>query len=110
MWVFLNDGFFFFKQKTAYEMRISDLSSDVCSSDLFIDGFRQADVDAGIYPRQATMWIAPVVAGAPPVPVRVIGASALGNLRLDLVEAWAMDGATAAKDDAGCAGGQPANC
>src|SRR3546814_3450716 len=31
--------FFFFKQKTAYEMRISDWSSDVCSSDLhvFID-------------------------------------------------------------------------
>src|SRR3546814_4751357 len=29
--------FFFFKQKTAYEMRISDWSSDVCSSDLFGD-------------------------------------------------------------------------
>src|SRR3546814_11054637 len=29
-WLF----FFFFKQKTAYEMRISDWSSDVCSSDL----------------------------------------------------------------------------
>src|SRR3546814_4220765 len=31
MWLFC---FFFFKQKTAYEMRISDWSSDVCSSDL----------------------------------------------------------------------------
>src|SRR3546814_6105873 len=29
--------FFFFKQKTAYEMRISDWSSDVCSSDLLAD-------------------------------------------------------------------------
>src|SRR3546814_20856818 len=29
--------FFFFKQKTAYEMRISDWSSDVCSSDLSCD-------------------------------------------------------------------------
>src|SRR3546814_2426849 len=29
--------FFFFKQKTAYEMRISDWSSDVCSSDLDIN-------------------------------------------------------------------------
>src|SRR3546814_13503092 len=28
--------FFFFKQKTAYEMRISDWSSDVCSSDLIL--------------------------------------------------------------------------
>src|SRR3546814_10846083 len=31
---FLDFLFFFFKQKTAYEMRISDWSSDVCSSDL----------------------------------------------------------------------------
>src|SRR3546814_1336374 len=30
--------FFFFKQKTAYEMRISDWSSDVCSSDLVVVG------------------------------------------------------------------------
>src|SRR3546814_11443713 len=33
--VFVCLFFFFFKQKTAYEMRISDWSSDVCSSDLF---------------------------------------------------------------------------
>src|SRR3546814_11183778 len=32
-----NDAIFFFKQKTAYEMRISDWSSDVCSSDLSRD-------------------------------------------------------------------------
>src|SRR3546814_9913989 len=32
-------GFFFFKQKTAYEMRISDWSSDVCSSDLWREPF-----------------------------------------------------------------------
>src|SRR3546814_17878397 len=32
--VLLHLCFFFFKQKTAYEMRISDWSSDVCSSDL----------------------------------------------------------------------------
>src|SRR3546814_4792328 len=37
-------SFFFFKQKTAYELRISDWSSDVCSSDLFDEfGFRQED-------------------------------------------------------------------
>src|SRR3546814_14362125 len=37
---------FFFKQKTAYEMRISDWSSDVCSSDLRADsrGHPAADV------------------------------------------------------------------
>src|SRR3546814_5919784 len=31
--------FCFFKQKTAYEMRISDWSSDVCSSDLMVQGY-----------------------------------------------------------------------
>src|SRR3546814_6422813 len=35
---------FFFKQKTAYEMRISDWSSDVCSSDLDADGDGTAEV------------------------------------------------------------------
>src|SRR3546814_8870105 len=32
----MRSTFFFFKQKTAYEMRISDWSSDVCSSDLLL--------------------------------------------------------------------------
>src|SRR3546814_9551444 len=32
---------FFFKQKTAYEMRISDWSSDVCSSDLAVSRGRE---------------------------------------------------------------------
>src|SRR3546814_5430126 len=38
--------FFFFKQKTAYEMRISDWSSDVCSSDLHLAsyGFRLSNI------------------------------------------------------------------
>src|SRR3546814_8348966 len=34
--------FFFFKQKTAYDMRISDWSSDVCSSDLLAVGISGA--------------------------------------------------------------------
>src|SRR3546814_15919532 len=36
--------FFFFKQKTAYEMRISDWSSDVCSSDLLTTGLHPGDL------------------------------------------------------------------
>src|SRR3546814_2451554 len=39
-------SFFFFKQKTAYEMRISDWSSDVCSSDLLrkaVDAYNGAN-------------------------------------------------------------------
>src|SRR3546814_1795769 len=38
--------FFVFKQKTAYEMRISDWSSDVCSSDLRLIGDRKIGPDA----------------------------------------------------------------
>src|SRR3546814_9146652 len=51
--------FFFFKQKTAYEMRISDWSSDVCSSDLPVvsrpfdlAGFRAACTAASIWFRR----------------------------------------------------------
>src|SRR3546814_7803956 len=51
--LFVCDLFFFFKQKTAYEMRISDWSSDVCSSDLLQDSERrQADTVAGDQPDQ----------------------------------------------------------
>src|SRR3546814_10557788 len=39
--------FFFFKQKTAYDMRISDWSSDVCSPDLHA-GRAQAEAHAGL--------------------------------------------------------------
>src|SRR3546814_3484797 len=37
-------SFFFFKQKTAYEMRISDWSSDVCSSDLMMMAMLRVNV------------------------------------------------------------------
>src|SRR3546814_1947425 len=47
---------FFFKQNTAYEMRISDCSSDVCSSDL-IDP-RPAALDEGRRPGGGVGWIA----------------------------------------------------
>src|SRR3546814_5238399 len=40
--------FFFFKRKTAYELRISDWSSDVCSSDLFEFRKRALHVGAAI--------------------------------------------------------------
>src|SRR3546814_4360320 len=41
--------FFFFKQKTAYEMRISDWSSDVCSSDLGVWGMAHTSSAVGLY-------------------------------------------------------------
>src|SRR3546814_9548631 len=63
---------FFLKQKTAYEMRISDWSSDVCSSDLRIV---KADVEgvqsgspvaaAPTSPSKPTSSVAPADGGAP---------------------------------------------
>src|SRR3546814_3897903 len=41
--------FFFFKQKTAYEMRISDWSSDVCSSDLLLPFAAHARQTGSLY-------------------------------------------------------------
>src|SRR3546814_7126010 len=43
--------FFFFKQKTAYEMRISDWSSDVCSSDLWPLPFENNVLSGGTWTR-----------------------------------------------------------
>src|SRR3546814_1416319 len=42
--------FFFFKQKTAYEMRISDWSSDVCSSDLIAFAAPEIRQHVGVAP------------------------------------------------------------
>src|SRR3546814_10885865 len=47
--------FFFFKQKTAYEMRISDWSSDVCSSDLL--AFIEVQLGLSIGTIKATVLI-----------------------------------------------------
>src|SRR3546814_1316506 len=48
--------FFFFKQKTAYEMRISDWSSDVCSSDLS-ERHRRCGRAGSRRPRHATVAV-----------------------------------------------------
>src|SRR3546814_7175784 len=75
MWFIILSLFvlFFFKQKTAYEMRISDWSSDVCSSDLWAADATAAIADAhdsgrlpilvggtGLYLRTLLDGIAPV--------------------------------------------------
>src|SRR3546814_18091654 len=75
--------FFFFKQKTAYEMRISDWSSDVCSSDLRQPANRiAARVGRGVgveeiggdAPQPARAGDRRDVAGIPAVRRRVVGA------------------------------------
>src|SRR3546814_3995942 len=68
--------FFFFKQKTAYEMRISDWSSDVCSSDLVLGGAMGLVGLAGLPLRAA----AEVAKPESPLALNIIDAA--GNLAL----------------------------
>src|SRR3546814_2192045 len=61
------DFLFFFKQKTAYEVRISDWSSDVCSSDLppalgLIEP--SLEMGMGTFDRSVLVRLAAVVAGS----------------------------------------------
>src|SRR3546814_5312599 len=78
--------FFFFKQKTAYEMRISDWSSDVCSSDLSMMGgasIARVALAHGINANQLHNWrwqyrrgdFGPVPQGPVLLPVQIKGAS-----------------------------------
>jgi hypothetical protein len=52
-----------------------------------LQGFPEDAMRQGVYPTAARLWLAPVVAGVPALPVRLLGRSTLGQLRLDLVEA-----------------------
>src|SRR3546814_10748240 len=56
----MNMNFFFFKQKTAYDMRISDWSSDVCSSDLFDQLLAQLPIESE--DKAQAQEIAPLIA------------------------------------------------
>src|SRR3546814_7912954 len=60
--------FFFFKQKTAYEMRISDWSADVCSSDL---GVERGTEPARLVTRQPLFASRPVAEFVQGSPVKV---------------------------------------
>src|SRR3546814_2998628 len=69
--------FFVYKQKTAYEMRISCWSSDVCSSNLCLDNVvtstlaREGDGVVGEYVGGYTDWLRQRPALAPPVGARL---------------------------------------
>src|SRR3546814_6057984 len=69
---------FFFKQKTAYEMRISDWSSDVCSSDLKACIH---DYD-GLAIRSATKVTAVIIAAAEKL--KVVGRAGIGVDNVDV--------------------------
>src|SRR3546814_11714948 len=70
--------FFFFKQKTAYEMRISDWSSDVCSSDLH-DGVEHRCVEGGGHDHAAFLEQASRLGGVLPPHDVVTDGSELGE-------------------------------
>src|SRR3546814_8516955 len=72
---------FFFKQKTAYEMRISDWSSDVCSSDLVLTGYYQ-DTKVGAYNRVTDRYPALVINQSVPEPFE--DRYGIVNLKVDL--------------------------
>src|SRR3546814_3569670 len=76
--------FFFFKQKTAYEMRISDWSSDVCSSDLGLAELKQEYGD----PQQRFLklfeMLATIFTGGPRDEVRLVTVHAILSGRTTL--------------------------
>ena len=55
-----------------------------------LQGFPEQAIRQGVYPTAARLWLAPVVSGLPALPVRMMGSSTLGQLRLDLVEAYRL--------------------
>src|SRR3546814_9588954 len=73
--------FFFFKQKTAYEMRISDWSSDVCSSDLTVPLVISQDLKVSL-PRSDRdgMQVAVVYDG--PIPAPIAAGQEIAKLRV----------------------------
>src|SRR3546814_1377608 len=76
--------FFFFKQKTAYEMRISDWSSDVCSSDLYRNFWREGGdifhiIGKDIVRFHAVYWPAFLMSAKLPLPKQIFGHGILLN-------------------------------
>src|SRR3546814_10915221 len=69
--------FFFFKQKTAYEMRISGLSSDVCSSDLV------GEVDFGTLLEALNEWQGADLARVDALRDELLGAAAVRAIEGD---------------------------
>src|SRR3546814_20799799 len=77
--------FFFFKQKTAYEMRISDWSSDVCSSDLapVITATRPSNlrsVTTGLLYEPLIIWFPPPTHGGEHSPTPFMPSAANGGV------------------------------
>src|SRR3546814_1254473 len=97
--------FFFFKQKTAYEMRISDWSSDVCSSDLPTLTSGEMLLRCAVHLTEDGKDIADHFAKAHPVPrvranaIEALAAVAEGEGRAALLERGTRDVDARVRDD-----------
>src|SRR3546814_8615139 len=89
-------GFFFFNQKTAYELRISDWSSDVCSSDLAARGIRTSRGGMTSHAAVVARGMGrPCVAGAGEISIDyAAGELKVGGRVLSAGETVTIDGAT----------------
>src|SRR3546814_7713439 len=87
-------SFFFFKQKTAYEMRISDWSSDVCSSDLRDRAATELAEHMGLEEVAALLWEQP---DAITFPVASAGGDAFLSLAALMAGARSLIGRPAEK-------------
>src|SRR3546814_14542110 len=97
---------FFFKQKTAYEMRISDWSSDVCSSDLLIEPFAEQRLEGGHQPFEILRMR--LLRG--PRPNRIIAVEKAAQSRHFLLRLARHDGIDAAIDKIGRASCRESVC
>src|SRR3546814_5317837 len=85
--------FFFFKQKTAYEMRISDWSSDVCSSDLVnVQQATPANVGYRGYPKATCISVNNVVCHGIPNEAKVLKDGDILNIDVTVIkDGWHGD-------------------
>src|SRR3546814_2274873 len=84
--------FVFFKQKTAYEMRISDWSSDVCSSDLLDQGVKGVEYVDGDPANGALITIENLDQMALPVPLLITESNGRKHTLKLPVEIWQRGG------------------
>src|SRR3546814_20542665 len=82
--------FFFFKQKTAYEMRISDWSSDVCSSDLGMRAVKDFGQFSNLVPRPTLPH------SIPRMPSRILALSASSAAISAMISSGSRSGASSA--------------
>jgi hypothetical protein len=63
----------------------SGSATECSATPQLVAGFQQSALNASLYPQSAQLWMAPAIAGFPPVPVRILAQSAFGPMTLELV-------------------------